>query len=79
MGPAMNYVSEKRTDAVDLLVSLFEGDGRCEFTVPADDERVPVVYESAGGRHTVTIGRSTVKFNVRTLGEGEVRVNAGSA
>ena len=74
MGPVMNYVNAKKTDRITLRISSFAGAGASELAVPVNDELVPVRYESAGGRHTVTIGASDVAFNVEFLGEGEVDV-----
>jgi len=75
MGPVMNYVDEFRVEKIDLYVSLFEDDGRSEFRVPVNDELVEVEYVAAGGSHTVSIGKSSVDFQVHTLGEGDVKVS----
>jgi len=73
-GPVMNYVDEKKIDAIDLLVSLFTGNGRSTFDVPVNGALVPVEYTADRGKHVIRIGKSDVKFNVEVLGRGEVTV-----
>ena len=75
LGPVMNYVDEKRTDRIDLLVSLYAGDGRSTFDVPVNGLTVPVDYTASGGKHRITIGRSDVEFAVEVLGCGDVTVS----
>ena len=77
LGPVMNYVDEFPTEQITLRVALFAGDGRNEFTVPVNDEWVPVSYVAANGNHRITIGASKVEFTVEALGEGEVVVERG--
>ena len=77
MGPVMNYVDEKKIDAIDLIVSLFTCDGRTTFDVPVNGGLVPVEYNASCGKHVIRIGRSDVKFNVDVLGRGDVTVEKG--
>jgi len=74
MGPLMNYVGEKKTDRIELVIAPFTGDGRSAFTVPVDDELVPVEYVSEAGRHRVSIGKSQAAFDVRVLGDETVEI-----
>ncbi len=74
MGPSMDYVDAMEVDTIDLRVAPFTGDGRSEFTVPVNDEWVPVTYVAKGGQHVVTIGKTAVKFIVETLGDKEMVV-----
>lgn len=74
MGPAMNYVDERATEALTLLVSLFAGDGHTEFTIPVNDEGVPVVYSACRGSHTLAIGPTSVACHVEPLGDGRLDV-----
>ena len=68
MGPVMNYVGEIETGEIKLRIAMFEKDGESNFTVPVNDEKVPVEYSSSNGRHTVKIGQSGVVFKVEALG-----------
>ena len=77
MGPVMNYVGEKPTEAIDLHVSLFTGDGHHRFVVPIDDALIPLDYTAHNGRHTLTIGPSTVKFTVHSYGVGKLEIKEG--
>ncbi len=74
MGPIMNYVDEKPTGELTLVVSLFEGSGHSRFRVPVNGAWVPVTYVAAKGKHTVTIGRCPVTLNVLTYGKGRLKV-----
>lgn len=74
LGPVMNYVDERPTDRIELLVALFAQDGRNKFLVPVDGAEIEVAYTSENGRHTITIAPSPVDVEVRTFGPGEVRV-----
>jgi len=74
MGPAMNYVDEKPTRELTLLVSLFAGDGRTEFAIPVNDQLVPVIYTAAQGSHLVEIGPTDLSINVEAIGEGKLDV-----
>jgi alpha-D-xyloside xylohydrolase len=74
MGPVMNYVDERATEALTLLVSLFAGDGRTEFTIPVNDEQVSVAYSASRGSHTLAIGPTRVACHVEPLGDGQLDV-----
>jgi alpha-D-xyloside xylohydrolase len=77
MGPLMNYVDEKPTERIELLIAPFESDGQSEFTVPVDDELVKVTYIAVGGKHVLAIGKSKAEFIVTALGDSEVVVKQG--
>ena len=72
MAPVMDYVDAVRTEEIELKVSLFTGNGRTYFEVPVNDEIIPLEYVAENGRHTLTIGKSDVRFNVQALGAGEL-------
>jgi alpha-D-xyloside xylohydrolase len=74
LGPVQQYVDEQRTEVVDLLVSLYAGSGHTHFTIPVNDEWIPVDYVADAGRHTLTIGETAVEFRVTVLGEGTLSV-----
>jgi len=79
MGPVMNYVDEKRTGTVDLLVALYNGDGRSAFSVPVNGELVAVEYKSSRRKHVINVGASSAKFNVVPIpGDAPVTVNIAS-
>jgi alpha-D-xyloside xylohydrolase len=68
MGPVMNYVGERPTDAVDVRIAPFESNGQSSFIAPVDDERVPIEYTASHGTHMVKIGRSRARFTVEVIG-----------
>jgi len=68
MGPVMNYVGEIDTEEIQLRIAMFEGDGKSNFAVPVNDEKVPVEYTASNGKHAVKIGQSVVVFKVEALG-----------
>jgi alpha-D-xyloside xylohydrolase len=70
MGPVMNYVGEFPVEEITLRVAPFEGDGESEFTIPVNDERIPVRYSAEGGKHRVAIAPSAVRFQVEELSAG---------
>ena len=69
MGPIMNYVDEFKTGEIVLRISMFEGDGKSTFSVPVNDEKVLVEYDSSNGNHAVKIGKTSVSFKVEILGK----------
>jgi alpha-D-xyloside xylohydrolase len=73
MGPVMNYVGEFPVEEITLRVAPFEGDGESEFTIPVNDERIPVRYSAERGKHRVAIAPSAVRFQVEELGPGSDR------
>jgi alpha-glucosidase (family GH31 glycosyl hydrolase) len=76
LGPWLNYVDEKPTDEIELLVSCLESDGQRRFDIPVNGTTISVENVCADGAHTVTIGKTDVRFKVVGLG-GEVAVKQG--
>jgi alpha-D-xyloside xylohydrolase len=74
MGPVLPYVDAEPTRELTLLVAPFEADGETRFRVPLNGRWIPVTYTAARGRHTVTVGRTAVRVEVKVLGRGRVRV-----
>jgi outer membrane protein OmpA-like peptidoglycan-associated protein len=74
LGPAMSYVDEIPTDAIDLRVGAWSGDGESELVVPVDGERVPVRYTARAGAHTVEVGPTSVDFRLAEPGAGALRL-----
>jgi alpha-D-xyloside xylohydrolase len=56
MGPVVQWVGERPTDPLTVVVAPFEAAGRTELRVPVDDRDVTIRYEARGGRHTVEVG-----------------------
>jgi hypothetical protein len=74
MGPVLPYVDAEPTRELTLLVAPFKADGETRFRVPLNGRWIPVTYTAARGRHTVTVGRTSVRVEVKVLGRGRVRV-----
>ncbi|OPZ29056.1 MAG: Alpha-xylosidase [Lentisphaerae bacterium ADurb.BinA184] len=74
LGPVMNYVDEKPTDEIELVVAAFSGDGVSRFNVPLGRHTVPVRYESRNGQHTVHIGPTDARVTVRPMGRKRIKV-----
>jgi alpha-glucosidase (family GH31 glycosyl hydrolase) len=74
LGPAMSYVDEIPTDAIELRVGAWSGDGESELVVPVDGERVPVRYTARAGAHTVEVGPTSVDFRLAEPGAGALRL-----
>jgi alpha-glucosidase (family GH31 glycosyl hydrolase) len=74
MRPVMNYVDEFPVSEVELLVSLFDGEGRACFDLPINDTVIPLEYTAAGGEHTLTIGQTELRFNIQTFGDGDLNI-----
>jgi hypothetical protein len=51
MGPVTQWVGERPTDSLTVVVAPFEEDGRTELRVPLDGREVAVRYQASGGRH----------------------------
>ncbi|MBA7471731.1 hypothetical protein ES707_07041 [subsurface metagenome] len=75
VGPVMQYVNELRVEEIELRIAPIKGEGKSSFTVPVNDEKVAVEYLVAGGRHTVKIGDSKVRFNITVLGNRGVDIS----
>jgi alpha-D-xyloside xylohydrolase len=76
LGPWMNYVDEKPTEEIELLVSRLERDGTRRFDIPINGTTIPVKYTCADGAHSITIGKTGVRITVVGLG-GEIAVQPG--
>lgn len=74
LGPVMDYVDAIPTEEIELKVSLFSGDGHSHFDLPINGEIIPIDYFAKAGKHTLTIGKTQVKFKVTALGDGELVV-----
>lgn len=74
VGPVMQYVDELKVEEIELRIAPIKGEGKSSFTVPVNDEKVAVEYLVAGGRHTVKIGDSKVRFNITVLGNRDVDI-----
>ena len=55
------------------IVADGAGAGRNSFTFPVDDGPVEIIYEASGSNHGI-IGPSRADFQVRTFGDGQVRI-----
>ena len=75
VGPVMQYVNELKVEEIELRIAPIKGEGKSSFTVPVNDEKVAVEYLVAGGRHTVKIGDSKVRFNITVLGDRDVDIS----
>ena len=75
MGPVIQYVNELKVEEIELRIAPIKGEGKSSFTVPVNDEKVAVEYLVAGGRHTVKIGDSKVRFNITVLGDRDVDIS----
>ena len=75
VGPVMQYVDELKVEEIELRIAPIKGEGKSSFTVPVNDEKVAVEYLVAGGRHTVKIGDSKVRFNITVLGNRDVDIS----
>ncbi len=75
VGPVMQYVNELKVEEIELRIAPIKGEGKSSFTVPVNDEKVAVEYLVAGGRHTVKIGDSKVRFNITVLGNRGVDIS----
>ncbi|GAI00808.1 unnamed protein product, partial [marine sediment metagenome] len=75
VGPVMQYVNELKVEEIELRIAPIKGEGKSSFTVPVNDEKVAVEYLVAGGRHTVKIGDSKVRFNITVLGNRDVDIS----
>ncbi len=76
MGPVMNYVGEIETKEIALRIGRFEGDGESCFTVPIDNEKVPVRYTASGGKHQVRVGPSKAVFKIESLDKTDENVDS---
>ena len=68
IGPVMNHVGEFPVVEITLRVAPFSGDGESTFTVPVNDERIPVRYTAARGKHRIEIAPRAVGIQVEELG-----------
>jgi alpha-D-xyloside xylohydrolase len=55
MGPVVQWVGERPTDPLTVVVAPFGTAGRTEVLVPLDGREVAVRYRAGGGRHTVEV------------------------
>jgi alpha-D-xyloside xylohydrolase len=69
MGPEMNWVGQKPTDTLELLVAPFDGDGETRTLVSVDDDFVEVLYIARGGKHEVRVGKTPAQVTVRPLAD----------
>jgi alpha-D-xyloside xylohydrolase len=68
LGPPLDWVGQRPTDAIHLRVAPFVGDGERQCVVPVDEERVPVRYLARSGKHQITVGLSRARFEVEAMG-----------
>jgi alpha-glucosidase (family GH31 glycosyl hydrolase) len=54
-GPDIQWVGERPTDPLTVVVAPFEADGRTELAVPLDGREVTVRYQARAGRHRVEV------------------------
>jgi alpha-glucosidase (family GH31 glycosyl hydrolase) len=55
MGPVMQWVGERPTDPLTVLVAPFQRDGRTELRLPLDGREVTIRDRARAGRHRVTL------------------------
>jgi hypothetical protein len=55
MGPVVQWVGERPTDPLTVMVAPFERDGRTELEVPVDGREVTICYQARAGRHRVEV------------------------
>jgi alpha-D-xyloside xylohydrolase len=54
-GPDIQWVGERPTDPLTVVVAPLEADGRTELAVPLDGREVTVRYQARAGRHRVEV------------------------
>jgi alpha-D-xyloside xylohydrolase len=55
MGPVTQWVGERPTDPLTVVVAPFAGAGRTELRVPVDGRQVTIRYRAGAGRHQVEV------------------------
>ena len=75
LGEVMNYVDERPTQKLELLISPFTATGTSRFDIPVNGETLTVTYTAARGTHTVTIPRTDVDVEVVSLGDAEMVIS----
>jgi alpha-D-xyloside xylohydrolase len=55
MGPVVQWVGERPTDPLTVVVAPFQDAGRAELEVPVDGREVTIRYETRPGRHLVQV------------------------
>jgi alpha-glucosidase (family GH31 glycosyl hydrolase) len=56
MGPVMQWVGERPTDPLTVVVAPFQDAGRTELEVPVDGRDVTIRYQARAGRDLVRVG-----------------------
>jgi alpha-glucosidase (family GH31 glycosyl hydrolase) len=56
IGPVVQWVGERPTDPLTVVVAPFDVAGRTELRVPVDGWDVTIRYKAWAGRHTVEVG-----------------------
>ena len=67
MGPVLNYVDEFPVREITLRIAPFERPGETTFTVPVNEESIPVRYV-LDGDHCLHVGPSEATFTVDVVG-----------
>jgi alpha-D-xyloside xylohydrolase len=69
LAPVVNYVGERPTTEIELLVAPLAADGARRFDFVVDGQPATVTYTATGGRHQVEIALPAgIKGTVRGLG-----------
>ena len=55
MGPVVQWVWERPTDPLTVVVAPFEEAGLTELEVPVDGRAVTIRYQARAGRHLVQV------------------------
>lgn len=75
MGPVMQYVDERKTDEIKLLISPFESENTKHMDIPVNDSILPVEYTCKDGKHFVKYKKSDVAVTVQMLGGVQAEIS----
>ncbi len=67
LGPVQQYIGERVTTEIELVIAPFTGDDCTQFTIPINDTWIPCTYSAVNGKHEVTHGETPVAITVRYL------------
>ncbi|MFX0132726.1 MAG: TIM-barrel domain-containing protein [Candidatus Hodarchaeota archaeon] len=74
LGPVMNYVKEFKIKEIELRISKFEGDGKSNFIIPVNNEKIKVEYLASNGKHELKISKTDISFNIKAHSKDETTI-----
>ena len=74
LGPVMNYVEEFKIEEIELRISKFEGDGKSNFIIPVNNEKIKVEYIASNGKHELKISKTDISFKIKAFGKDDTTI-----